>query len=224
MQKIESLNGRLEGMNDMDWMEMSLRDFQSALASSSPTPGGGTASAIALGQAAALTCMVADLTIGKEKWQDGWNCAEKAQLVAINIFTKAGKLAKDDSDSFDKVMECFKMPKSNDDEIQVRREAIRSATLNAALVPLETAKLAFELLEVLPELADKGNANAVSDVGVASLLASAAVKGALFNVDINVSSLPKEMVGNLSTESQELLDKSRILSKDSIQNVRNRLG
>ena len=116
------------------------------------------------------------------------------------------------------------MPKSNDDEIQVRREAIRRATLNAALVPLETAKLAFELLEVLPELADKGNANAVSDVGVASLLASAAVKGALFNVDINISSLPKEMVGNLSNESQELLDKSRILSKDSIQNVRNRLG
>mgnify|MGYP003984979963 FL=1 len=54
---------------------MSLRDFQSALASSSPTPGGGTASAIALGQAAALTCMVADLTIGKEKWKDGWGCA-----------------------------------------------------------------------------------------------------------------------------------------------------
>ena len=79
---------------------MSLRDFQSALASSSPTPGGGTASAIALGQAAALTCMVADLTIGKEKWQDGWGCAEKAQSVAINIFTKSGKLAQDDSDSF----------------------------------------------------------------------------------------------------------------------------
>ena len=54
----------------MDWMEMSLRDFQSALASSSPTPGGGTASAIALGQAAALTCMVADLTIGKRPFVD----------------------------------------------------------------------------------------------------------------------------------------------------------
>ena len=55
------------------WMEMSLRDFQSALASSSPTPGGGTAAAIALGQASALTIMVADLTIGKEKWESGWD-------------------------------------------------------------------------------------------------------------------------------------------------------
>ena len=51
------------------WMEMTVRDFQSALASSSPTPGGGTAAAIALGQASALTVMVCDLTIGKEKWQ-----------------------------------------------------------------------------------------------------------------------------------------------------------
>ena len=204
-------------------MEMSLRDFQSALASSSPTPGGGTASAVALGQAAALTCMVADLTIGKEKWKEGWGCAEKSQIIAIKIFTKSGELAKQDSDSFDKVMECFKMPKNNDEEVKARREAIRNATLNAALVPLDTAKLALELLEVLPELAKKGNANAVSDVGVASLLASAAAKGALFNVDINLGSLPEDMIGNLSNESNEILEKSRLLSKDSIQNVRNRL-
>ena len=57
--------------SDDEWAEMSLRDFQTALASSSPTPGGGTAAAVSLGQAAALTCMVADLTIGNEKWSDG---------------------------------------------------------------------------------------------------------------------------------------------------------
>jgi len=207
----------------MDWMEMSLRDFQSALASSSPTPGGGTASAIALGQAAALTCMVADLTIGKDKWEEGWSCAKKAQSVAVKIFTQSGKLAKEDSDSFDQVMNCFKMPKSNEEEIQLRRDAIRNATLYAAQVPYETAKLAFELLEVLPELAQKGNGNAVSDIGVASLLASAAVKGALFNVDINIGSLPDEMVGDLDENSKMLLDKSRILSRQSIKIVRERL-
>tara|TARA_B100001564_G_scaffold57156_1_gene43827 strand:- start:10087 stop:10713 length:627 start_codon:yes stop_codon:yes gene_type:complete len=208
----------------MDWMEMSLRDFQSALASSSPTPGGGTASAVALGQAAALTCMVADLTIGNEKWKEGWVCAEKAQSIAIKIFSQAGKLAKDDSDSFDLVMESFKLPKSNEEEIQSRRNAIRNATLKAALVPFETAELAYELLEVLPELANKGNANAVSDVGVASLLASAAAKGALFNVDINLGSLPEEMIGDLGVKSAQLLEKSRLLSKDSLNVVRSRLN
>lgn len=203
---------------------MSLRDFQSALASSSPTPGGGTASAVALGQAAALTCMVADLTIGNEKWKEGWVCAEKAQSIAIKIFSQAGKLAKDDSDSFDLVMKSFKLPKSNEEEIQSRRNAIRNATLKAALVPFETAELAYELLEVLPELANKGNANAVSDVGVASLLASAAAKGALFNVDINLGSLPEEMIGDLGVKSAQLLEKSRLLSKDSLNVVRSRLN
>ena len=208
----------------MDWMEMSLSDFQSALASSSPTPGGGTASAIALGQAAALTCMVAELTIGNEKWKEGWNSAEKAQAVSVKIMTLSGELAKEDSDSFDGVMSCFKMPKTNEEEIQIRRKAIREATLHAAMVPFRTAQTAFELLEVLPELANKGNGNAVSDVGVASLLASAAVKGALFNVDINIGSLPDQMVGDLGERSKEILEKSRILSKESVQNVRNRLS
>ena len=205
-------------------MEMSLRDFQYALASSSPTPGGGTASAVALGQAAALTCMVADLTIGNDKWQDGWKCAENAQSLAIKIFTEAGKLAQDDSDSFDSVMESFKLPKSTEDEIQSRRTAIRNATLQAALVPYQTAELAYSLLAVLPELAKRGNANAVSDVGVASLLASAAAKGALFNVDINLQSLQSEMVGDLAQKSEDLLEKSRLLSKESLKEVRDRLN
>ena len=211
-------------MNKMNWMDMSLRDFQSALASSSPTPGGGTASAIALGQAAALTCMVADLTVGKEKWKDGWVCAEEAQLVAIKIFSQAGKLAKEDSDSFDSVMDCFKLPKATEEEIEVRKNAIRNATLKAALVPFQTAELAYQLLEVLPDLAHKGNANAVSDVGVASLLASAAAKGALFNVEINIGSLPSEMIGDLDVKSKELLEKSRVLSKESLKIVRERLN
>ena len=207
----------------MKWMDMSLKDFQSALASSSPTPGGGTASAIALGQAAALTCMVADLTIGSEKRKEGWSIAEKAQKISIHIFTQSGILAQEDSDSFDKVMKSFKLPKATDEQVVLRRQAIRDATLEATLVPFETAKAGFELLTVLTELAEKGNGNAVSDVGVASLLASAAVKGALFNVDINLSSLPDEMKGNLAVETEKLLTESRVLSKQSIQAVRDRL-
>ena len=65
------------------WMEMSIREFQSALASSSPTPGGGTAAAIALGQAAALSIMVCDLTIGSEKWKEGWEISEKLLLYPL---------------------------------------------------------------------------------------------------------------------------------------------
>lgn len=205
------------------WMEMTLRDFQAALASSSPTPGGGTAAAIALGQASALAIMVCDLTIGKEKWEDGWNIAERTLTASIRIMIRAGELADEDSDAFDDVMASFKLPKGTDSEKDARRSAIRNATLSATEKPFETAELALELLGLLPELASKGNANAVSDVGVAGLLASAACKGALFNVDINLGSLPDDMAVEIRNSTPEVLEKSRELSREIMDAVRDRL-
>ena len=206
------------------WLDMSLRDFQSALASSSPTPGGGTAAAVALGQASALTLMVCDLTIGKEKWSDGWPIAEKAVMSAIKIMSRAGDLADEDSDSFEQVMQSFKLPKNDDDEIQNRRNQIRKYTLVAAEVPFETATMALELMELLPELAKKGNSNAASDVGVAGLLASAACKGALFNVQINLDSLPEDMGSDLRSKIPEIQERSRLISREIMDEVRAIIG
>jgi len=177
----------------MKWMDMTLGDFQDALSSSDPTPGGGTAAAVALGQAAALTRMVAQLTLGKEKWMDGWADSEKANSIVDTIYHRAGELAQLDSDAFDEVMSSFRMPKSTDEETNNRRNAIRKATLTASEVPFETVTLGMELLNCQEALAQRGNGNAVSDVGVAALLTSAAIKGALFNVEINLQSLPEEM-------------------------------
>ena len=193
------------------WMEMTVRDFQAALASSSPTPGGGTAAAISLGQASALTIMVCDLTIGKDKWSEGWPIAEKAMLLAVKIMTRAGELADEDSDAFDDVMQSFRLPKDTEEEKTSRRQAIRKATLVATEKPFETAKLALDLLEVLPELAAKGNGNAVSDVGVAGLLASAACKGAIFNVDINLPGLPDDMAKEIRDNVPKIKENAKIL-------------
>jgi formiminotetrahydrofolate cyclodeaminase len=216
--------GCCKGGGTMNWMDMTLRDFQAALASSSPTPGGGTAAAVALGQSAALTCMVTDLTIGKEKWQEGWQIAEDAQNAAIPLMGRAGELATEDSDSFDAVMACFKMPKGTTEEIETRRNCIRQSTLKAAEVPFETATLALSLLRHLPDLAAKGNGNAASDVGVAALLASAAVKGALYNVEINLSSIPEEMGAHMRKLTPDILEEARVLSRDSMKSVNSRLG
>ena len=205
------------------WMEMTVRDFQAALASSSPTPGGGTAAAIALGQASALTVMVCDLTIGKEKWQEGWDIAEEAMLLSVKIMSRAGDLADEDSDAFDEVMASFKLPKGTDEEVSIRRTAIRNATLKATEKPYETAELALNLLKVLPELARKGNANAVSDVGVAGLLASAACKGALFNVDINLGSLPDDYASEIRMNAPKIQEESRMFSRQVMDAVRDKL-
>jgi len=121
-------------------------------------------------------------------------------------------------------MASFRLPKESDEEKSSRRTAIREATLKAAEVPFETATLALELLELLPELAAKGNANATSDVGVAGLLASAACKGALFNVDINLDSIPEDMGLELREKSPIVLENSRELSREVMSAVRARLS
>jgi len=205
------------------WMEYTVRDFQAALASSSPTPGGGTAAAIALGQAASLSVMVCDLTLGKEKWEKGWPISEELLPIAVKAMSRAGELADEDSQAFDGVMESFKLPKQTDEEKSIRLNQIRQNTLRAALVPLETAKLSLEILKFLPDLAKYGNQNAISDVGVASLLASAACKGALFNVQINLSSLPDGYANEVSEESVKIMESSRVISREVMDIIKEKI-
>jgi formiminotetrahydrofolate cyclodeaminase len=206
------------------WMEMTLREYQAALASSSPTPGGGTAAAIALGQASALTCMVCDLTIGKEKWKDGWAYAEETVRETIPLLTKSGILADDDSQAFDDVMAAYKLPKETEIDKQKRREAIKGSSLRATNVPLETAQLSLSLLERLPHLAKVSNVNAISDVGVASLLASAACKGALFNVEINLPSIPEKDQEEIGRIAEDIQDRCRKISRSCMDEVKKRLS
>ena len=101
----------------MNWADVTLKEFQSALASSDPTPGGGSAAGVALGQAAALAKMVADLTLGNEKYSDGWDISKSVNEIAVPLLEEGLALATLDSQAFDAVVSGFKMPKSTDDEI-----------------------------------------------------------------------------------------------------------
>ncbi|MED5485971.1 MAG: cyclodeaminase/cyclohydrolase family protein [Candidatus Thermoplasmatota archaeon] len=183
-----------------DYSRMTVKEFLTALSSSSPTPGGGSAAAISLANSAALTCMVCDLTLSKEKWKDGWEDAEKIQNLAIPLFHDSLELANKDAESFEKVMQSWKLPKNSEEEKKIRANEIEDATINAALIPLETAKKAANLLEVLPTLAEKGNSNAITDVAVAALLAHAASNGALLNVRINLLGLDKPEISKSVSE------------------------
>ena len=207
----------------MDWNELTINQFQEALSSKNPTPGGGTASALALGQSASLVAMVANLTIGNEKWSEGWGISDEALKLANKVKEESARLAKEDSDSFNKVMAAFKMPKNTDDEKEIRRETIRNCTLIAAKIPYETAVLGLDLLKIMVPLSLLGNGNAISDVGVAALLASAGCKGALFNVEINLNSLPEDY-GLEMREGMELINNEcRTTSKEIMHNVKDRL-
>ena len=169
-----------------------LAAWQEALASADPTPGGGAAAAVALGQAAALACMVAGLTAGKEKWRDGWSAAEAAEAVGRPLMDRSLVLAAEDCHAFAGYMEALWLPKETEAQQSRRRLAMEGASARAALIPARTAQAALELLKVLPDLAASGNGNAASDVGTAGLLAAAACKAALWNVEINAQSLPAD--------------------------------
>ena len=206
-----------------DYGRMSLAEYRDALASDAPTPGGGTAAAVALSQGAALAVMVSNLTLGKERWEDGWSTAEACVKIAEPLLERGHQLAREDAEAFDLVMNAFRMPKSNEDEIAVRKSAIQDGTIGAAMVPMETAKLAYNLLNILPDLASTGNGNAVTDVGVAGLLVSAACKGALFNVEININSLPDDRATTLRKDMEELRIRCRDKSREIMHCVHDRL-
>ena len=207
----------------MNWANTTLKEFQSALASSDPTPGGGSAAAVALGQAAALAKMVADLTLGNDKYSDGWVISDSVNSIATPLLEDGLELAQLDSQAFDAVVSGFKLPKSTDAEKETRREEIRNSMLGAAKVPYDTACYALELLKLLPDLATLGNENAVSDVGVSSLLASAALKGAIFNIEINLNSLPESYGVEMRAYLPELSSEAKIHSRLCMESVRKRL-
>ena len=208
----------------MNWANVTLKEFQSALASSDPTPGGGSAAGVALGQAAALAKMVADLTLSNDKYEAGWDISKSINAVADPLLEEGLNLAQLDSEAFDAVVAGFKMPKTTDDEKAIRRNEIRNSMLGAAKVPYDTACHALDLLKLLPDLATLGNENAVSDVGVSGLLASAALKGAIFNIEINLNSLPDDYGIEMREHLPELSSEGKVHSRLCMVAVRNRLS
>lgn len=175
------------------------------LASGAPTPGGGSAAAVAGALAAALVAMVGRLTVGRKAYAAV--SAEFARIVqeADRLRGELRRLADRDAAAYDAVTAAYRLPKTTEDEQRRRQEAIDRALLEAAEVPLVTARAAAQVLRLAQRAAEAGNKNAVCDAGVAALLAEAALRGAVYNVEINVRSLARREAGAaLSRAAREL--------------------
>src|SRR3954464_9151404 len=167
----------------------SLSSFVASVAAATPAPGGGSVAAHAGALAAALAQMVAGLTIGKKKYAAVDAEMKEGALKAAALGNQLASLVKRDAEAYAQVSQAYKLPKEPADAAARRSEAVTSALLKAAAVPLETARAAVQVAEIAVLVAEKGNTNAVTDAGVAALLAEAACKGADYNVRINVSAL-----------------------------------
>ncbi len=176
----------------MKLIEMKLKDFIEELSSDSPAPGGGSVAALAGALSSALSSMVCNLTIGKEKYKDVEYDMEKILDRVEDIRERFMELIDRDTEAFNRVMEAFKLPKSTEEEKKIRKEKIQDALKGAALVPLETARMCAEMIELCKEIAEKGNKNSITDVGVAAIMAKAGLESAILNVKINLKSINDE--------------------------------
>ncbi len=186
-------------MNDIT--KLSMRTYLEKLASDAPTPGGGSASAIAGALAAALASMVANLTIGKEKFSACEAEAVELEAQARELRGRMLELSDEDAKVFQAFMACYKLPKRTEEEKWLRKQYISAAAKNAANVPYQIAETALQILRMTVRLGKIGNPNVVSDATVSALLARAALRGSVYNVLINLK-LTADPTYNVTMETK----------------------
>lgn len=170
-------------------IDNNLKEFVDETASESPAPGGGSVAAYLGSLGASLATMVANLSAAKKGWENDFeyfsNWAEKGQQLKDTLLF----LVDEDTRAFNAIMNAFQLPKNSEHEIASRKKAIQDATVFAIETPLKVMKTAYDSMNLIAEMAEKGNPNSVSDAGVGALCARSAVYGAYLNVKINAGSL-----------------------------------
>jgi methenyltetrahydrofolate cyclohydrolase len=192
--------------------DLTIREFLERVASGEPIPGGGSVAALAAGLSAALSGMVARLTIGKK---GDPILDQKMAGVADRAVQLQKKLVRDvdnDSEAYAAVMKSYRMAKGTEDERSARSAAIEDALKEAARVPLSVAEAGKTLLDLAGTVVTEGSSSAMTDGLVAALMARSAVIGALYNVRVNLLSIKDpafgdEMVRRVGALEEEVIDK-----------------
>jgi formiminotetrahydrofolate cyclodeaminase len=166
--------------------------FLDAIASPEPTPGGGTAAAVAGAIGASLVLMVTGLVRTRHNDEADRAALTATRVEILPLRDRMIALADADADAYDQVTSAYKLPKATDEERAARGEAIQRALRAATLVPLDTVRAAVEAIAAAKTVARAGNPSAASDVGVALGLLEAAVTGAAANVGINLAAIKDE--------------------------------
>ncbi len=170
-------------------VKKTLTDFNAILGSDAPAPGGGSVAALSGSLGGELVSMVCNLSLGR-KAQDAHqgliqDVLQKVRAVSAALLDRVDA----DTAAFDQVMAAFKMPKGTEAEIEARKKAIQAGYMEAVKSPMDTAARCLDVLRLAETLKGKFNENAMSDYGVAALMAWAGLEGAVMNVRINLPSI-----------------------------------
>jgi formiminotetrahydrofolate cyclodeaminase len=172
--------------------DQTISAFVEALSSAEPTPGGGTASAVAAAIATALLMMVAGLPKTRSNSDEERTALSEARAALTSIRDRLLVLADEDTDAYNTVIAAYRLPKATEMDKSARKGAIATAMRAATDAPLETLRTAREAVAQAKVVAEYGNPSAVSDVRVALELLEASAAGAAANVEVNLTSLDDE--------------------------------
>ncbi len=205
-------------------IDLTVKHFAEETSRESPAPGGGTIAAYMGALAAALGTMVANLSSHKRGWDAQWEkfsrWADRGQEQIAELL----ELVDEDTEAFNRIMSAFALPKQTAEDKAARSKAIQEATLYATQVPLHTMQAAYCTFDICRAMAEEGNPNSVSDVGVGALAARAAVLGAGLNVKINAGGLKdRETADRLIAEANQLIAKANEAEKEIMNIVESKL-
>jgi formiminotetrahydrofolate cyclodeaminase len=197
----------LESSKNIKFINYAIKEFIDLLASKEPAPGGGSAAALVGSIGVALSSMVANLTIGKEKFKDKEELMKEIVQKNEKLQKELLELIEKDAEAFNKVADALKLPKNNPEEKEKRKETLENALKEASLVPLEVMKKSLEALKILENTLGNSTPNAVSDIGVSALCLKSAIQSAWLNVKINLVSIrDKEFVYEIQRQAESLLE------------------
>ena len=204
----------------MKLIDMQVKEYLKVLKSDAPAPGGGSVSALAGAQGVALFSVVADLTLGKEKYADDQEICRKAKERGASLYAELVESVDRDTEAFNLVSAAFKMPKETDEEKAARKQAIADGTLVATEVPFHTMELGYEGLMLAKSMIGRSNPNAASDLGVAILNLTGCIKGAWLNLKINLPGVKDEEKARLFEEQgQKMFDEADAVAHDLYNQV-----
>ena len=200
--------------------DLKIGKFIEDLSSDLPAPGGGAVAALVAALAGGLTSMVYSLTKGKKAFEalseEDKEKMEKC-INEIREFTKNALVyGKRDEEAFNELMECYKLPKNTEEEIEVRNNKISMCTEKCMSVPFELAEKSLEVFENIKFATEKGNKNLITDAMIGEILFDSAIEASIINVKINLASIKNEEL-KINTENRiKEIEKQRKYMKDEI--------
>ncbi|WP_296647130.1 cyclodeaminase/cyclohydrolase family protein [Romboutsia sp. 13368] len=212
----------------MKLVDMTICEFSDEVDSNSPAPGGGSVSALAGNIGIGLARMMAHLSFGKKKYE---NLDESIRIEFLERFNQLSDIRAElvdlidkDTESFNEFMKAIRLPKDSEEQVKYRNSAIQEATLFSIDVPFKTSKECLKALSIIEYILEYGNQNAITDIGVGTLMLYTGVEGAILNVKVNLSSLEnKELKEYYSNECEVILRKAALIKDNIISSIHKKL-